>query len=122
MKMPDTEFDIKKNLAKLRFILASLKNEKPIKPKRRRVSKKYKKIQEHYLQIIEDLNQKREALKLSLQCNIEIIEMVLAYKQKEITNAELKKQVNEQRELNLQLYKAFSELEIIMRNAIQPPT
>lgn len=113
-----SDIDIAVNIGKLRFLLTAIKLEKPIKPIRRRVSKKYRKVQEHYLEVIDKYNQDREALKYALQCVIEIVELVRSYQLKELKTDELEKQVNEQRELNIKLYKSFRELKAIMRIAI----
>jgi len=117
--MTDVEFDIQLKIAQLRFILNAIKMDKPVKPVRRRVSKKYKKIQEHYIEVIEDFNQQREALKGSLQCVIELIELILADQLKELKTEALEEQVQAQRELNIKLYKSFGELKSIMRIAIE---
>ncbi len=114
-----SDVDIEHKIAQLRFILSAMKLEKPIKPLRRRVSKKYQKVQAHYLQVIEKCNQQREALQYSLQCVIETVENVIVYKQKELKTEELENQIKEQRELNIKLYKSFKELKNIMRKAIE---
>lgn len=114
-----SEVDIDMNLAKLRFMLSAIKLEKPVKPLRRRVSKKYQKVQAHYLEIIEKYNERREAHKLSLQIIIETVEHVNASKIKELKTEELEEQVQGQREVNIQLYRAFAELKKIMRIAIE---
>lgn len=106
------------NLSRLRFILNAIVLDKPKKPIRRRVSKKYRKIQEHYIEIIEEYNQQREALKMALRCVIESVESILAYQLEELKTEELKKQVKEQRETNIKLYKSFKELKNIMKTAI----
>lgn len=114
-----SEVDIDMNLTRLSFMLSAIKLDKPVKPLRRRVSKKYRKIQTHYLEIIERYNKLREAHNLSLQIIVETVEHIKAIKIKELKTEELEKQVQEQREVNLQLYKSFTELKKIMRIAIE---
>ena len=113
-----TDTDIERKIQILRGLLKKTEQEKPEKPVRKRVSKKYAKVQKHYINIIERFNSTRELVKLSLRLNIELVETILETSGRK-ENRELKNRVAEQNEILKRINKQFLALYKITRIAVR---
>lgn len=113
-----TDTDIEKKIEILRSLLKLTEREKPEKPLRKRVSKKYAKVQKHYIKVIERFNSTRELVKLSLRLNIELVEIILETSGRK-ENRELKDRVADQDAILKQINKQLLALYKITRIAVR---
>ena len=114
-----SEIEITENLNQLQVLLSKMKTEKQVKPLRKRIARKYEKLHNHYLSLIEDVNQQTEIMKIAFEIIILETKTILELSNVNSENEFLKKQVKEQRTANKKVYHLFKRLTQIMKIAIE---
>lgn len=116
------DVDIVQKVGQLRFLLNALKLQKPEKSLRKRAGKKWVKVHVHYLELIEKVNEASELLKVSLQCLIETVELVIKDQGKEerykSRYKKLRERVTDQDRINRELYESFKQITKLMEIAV----
>lgn len=113
-----SEVDISKKTNQLRLLLSAIKTKKPEKPLRKRIAKKYKKLHQHYLNLIEDNNRQTQVMILAFE--IILLETATIQELSEV-NAEnkfLKLNISEREIANLKIYNHFKRITKIMGTAL----
>ena len=102
-----SDVDNDKRITELRFLLLAMKKKKPEKPLRKRIAKKYRELHNHYLSLIEDVNQQRKIMTLAFEIVILETQTIQELIEVNSENVWLKEQVKEQRIANLKVYHLF---------------